>query len=158
MRSHGYQNYFDNEILAASPVKLVEMLYSAALDSLGAARRRLRDGDVRGRAGAINKTIRIVMELLHCLKHEADGTLSRNLAGLYGYVVRLLIESNRTQLEAPLVEAETLLSTLAEAWKGCTPAPEEHVSPQRETPSLDAHSNEYFAARVGQATPLSAPQ
>ncbi len=158
MRSHGYQNYFDNEILAASPVKLVEMLYSAALDSLAAARRRLRDGDVRGRAGAINKTIRIVMELLHCLNHEADGTLSRNLAGLYGYVVRLLIESNRTQLEAPLVEAETLLSTLAEAWKGCSPAPAEHVSPQREGPSRDAHSSEYFAARVRQAIPLSAPQ
>ncbi len=31
MRSHGYQNYFDNEILAASPVKLAECPYSAAL-------------------------------------------------------------------------------------------------------------------------------
>jgi flagellin-specific chaperone FliS len=56
------------------------------------------------------------------LNHEADGVLSQNLAGLYGYVGRLLIEANAKQIEAPLAEAEALLSTLAEAWRACVPA------------------------------------
>jgi flagellar protein FliS len=121
MRNHGYQNYFDNEVLAASPMKLIEMLYGAALDSIGVARRHVQHGDIRARSRAINKALRILSELTHCLNHEAGGSLSRNLAGLYGYVGRLLIEANTKQIEAPLAEAEGLLTTLAEAWTACTP-------------------------------------
>ena len=50
--------------------------------------------DIRARVRAINKALRIVTELSGCLNHEAGGSLSRNLAGLYGYVMRLLIEAN----------------------------------------------------------------
>jgi flagellar protein FliS len=126
MRNHGYQDYFDNEVLAASPLKLIQMLYSAALDSIAAARRHLRRKDIRARTRAINKAIGIVSELYQCLNHEAGGGLSRKLAGLYDYIVRLLIKANLQQIEAPLVEAEGLLSTLAEAWTACTPAAPEH--------------------------------
>jgi len=121
MRNHGYQNYFDNEVLAATPLKLIQMLYGAALDSIPAARRHVRHKDIRARTRSINKAIGIVTELSHSLNHEADIALSRNLAGLYGYVVRLLIEANMKQMEAPLAEAEGLLFTLAEAWNACTP-------------------------------------
>jgi flagellar secretion chaperone FliS len=129
MRNNGYQSYFDNEVLAASPLKLIQMLYGAALDSIAAARRHLRQKDIRARTRAINKTIGIVTELSQCLNHEAGGDLSRNLAGLYGYILRLLIEAGLKQTEAPLAEAEGLLSTLAEAWKACTPAAPEHSFP-----------------------------
>jgi flagellar secretion chaperone FliS len=121
MRNHGYQNYFDDEGLAASPLKLIEMLYGATLDSIAAARRHIRNRDIRARALAINRAIRLIAELSQSLNHEADGVLSRNLAGLYGYVGRLLIEANAKQIEAPLAEAEVLLSTLAEAWRACVP-------------------------------------
>jgi flagellar protein FliS len=122
MRNHGYQNYFDDEVLAASPLKLIEMLYGATLDSIAAARRHIRNRDIRARARAINRAIRLIAELSQSLNHEADGVLSQNLAGLYGYVGRLLIEANAKQIEAPLAEAEALLSTLAEAWRACVPA------------------------------------
>jgi flagellar secretion chaperone FliS len=125
MRNHGYQNYFDDEVLAASPLKLIQLLYDAALDSIAAARLHLRQRDIRARTRAINKALRIVSELSACLNHEAGGSLSRNLAGLYAYVVRLLIEANTKQIEAPLAESEGLLSGLAEAWKACSPAPAE---------------------------------
>jgi flagellar secretion chaperone FliS len=65
--------------------------------------------------------LRIIAELLRCLNHEAGGDLSRSLAGLYSYVIRRLIEANATQKEAPLADAERLMSTLNEAWKACTP-------------------------------------
>jgi flagellar protein FliS len=126
MRNNGYQNYFDNEVLAASPLQLIQMLYGAALDSIAAARRHIRHNDVRARTRAINKALGIVTELSQCLNYEAGGALSRNLAGLYAYIVRLLIQANIKQIEAPLAEAESLMSTLAEAWRACTPAVPEH--------------------------------
>ena len=122
MRNHGNQNYFDNEVLAASPLKLIEMLYGGALDSIAEARRHIRRADIAARTRAINKALRIVTELTRCLNHEAGGELSRNLAAIYDYVSRLLIDSNSRQNEAPLAEAENLLAMLAEAWKTCTPA------------------------------------
>jgi flagellar secretion chaperone FliS len=121
MRNHGYQNYFDDEVLAASPLKLIQMLYGAALDSIADARRHVRQKNISARTRSINKAIGLVTELSACLNHEADILLCRNLAGLYGYVVRLLIEANVKQTESPLTEAEALLLPLAEAWKACTP-------------------------------------
>jgi flagellar secretion chaperone FliS len=122
MRNHGYQSYFDNEVLAASPVKLIQLLYAAALESIAAARRHLHRGDILARARAINRALRIVAELSRCLNHELGGDLSRSLAGLYSYVIRRLIEANATQKEAPLADAERLMSTLDEAWRACNPA------------------------------------
>lgn len=121
MRNHGYQNYFDNEVLAASPLELIAMLYAAALDSLAAARRHIRRKDIPARIRAINKAFRIVTELSRCLNHEVDGDFSARLAGIYSYVLRLLIKANIQQNEAPLAEAEALMNTLAGAWKACKP-------------------------------------
>jgi flagellar protein FliS len=145
MRNNGHQNYFVNEVLAASPLKLIQMLYGAALDSIAAARRHVRKNDIRARTRAINKAIGIVTELSQCLNHEPGGALSRNLAGLYAYVLRLIIEANTKQIETPLAEAEGLLSTLAEAWNACTPAvpAPEHNFPDSELIQRDACASDY---------------
>jgi flagellar protein FliS len=122
MTKHQYQSYFDDEVLAASPLKLIEMLYAAALDSIVAARRYVRFKDIPARTRAINKALGIVTELSRSLNRDADNLLTKNLAGLYAYVIRLLVDANIKQSEAPLAEAEGLLTTLAEAWKACSPA------------------------------------
>ncbi len=107
------------------------MLYAAALDSVASARRCVRAGDIRARSRAITKAMRIVTELSRCLNREAGGELSQNLANVYGYVLRLLIEGNVKQSEKPLAEAEGLLSTLADAWAVCVP----------QQPDVDAATN-----------------
>jgi flagellar protein FliS len=138
MRNHGYQNYFDDEVLAASPLKLIQMLYGAALDSIAAARRHVRQKNISARTCSINKAIGLMTELSGCLNHEADIILCRNLAGLYGYVVRLLIEANVNQTESPLAEAEALLFPLAEAWKACAPAAADRDFPDGDLLSQDS--------------------
>lgn len=141
MRNHGYQSYFDNEVLAASPLKLIQLLYAAALDSTAAARRYLRRGDIVARVRAVNKTLRIVLELSRCLNHEAGGDLSRSLGDIYAYVIRRLIEANATQKEAPLADAERLLATLAEAWQACSPGVRDS-----EYPTTDLIPDTYIAS------------
>jgi len=123
MRNHGYQTYLDQEVLAASPLKLIQLSYGAAIESVRAAQRFVCQRDIRARVRAINKAIGILTELSRSLKYEASPSLSQKLAGLYDYIVRRLIEANLQQSEKPLAEAEALLCTLAEAWKACAPPP-----------------------------------
>ena len=134
--SNGYRNYFDHEVLTANPVRLVELQYCGALDSISSALLHLKSGDIRARSKAISQAMDIVTELSLSLNREAGGELSRNLAELYGYIVTLLIEANARQSDPPLAEAERLLFTLAEAWEKCAQAvnesPNAPVAPREE--------------------------
>ena len=116
MRTKTYQSYFEEDLLEASPVKLVQLLYRGALDSIASARRHLRLGDIRPRSEAVTKAMAIVTELARSLNAEQGGELTQNLDRLYGYIERLLIQANFEQRDQPLQEAERLLSTLADAW------------------------------------------
>ena len=121
MRSNGYQNYHEDEVLSADPVKLIQLLYRGATDSIAAARRHLRSGDIQARSRAISKAMAIVTELSLSLDHEKGGELSASLEVLYGYIEKLLIRANTEQSDPPLAEAERLMSTLTEAWEACMP-------------------------------------
>ena len=116
MRPNASQSYFENEILTADPMKLVQLLYRGALDAIGSARGYLASGDIKARSTALSKAINIISELVHSLDHSRGGELSQNLVRVYDYTQRLLIEGNSQQIDAPLAEAERLLSTLLEAW------------------------------------------
>jgi len=116
MRKNAFHNYLDNEVLTAHPLRLVQLLYRGALDSIASARRHLKLGEIRARSRAITKAMRIVTELARSLNMDEGGEVSRNLARLYGYVLRLLMKANSEQSDAPLAEAERLLGALAEAW------------------------------------------
>ena len=116
MPTNAYQNYFENEVLSADPVKLVQLLYRGALDAIGCARGYLASGDIQARSRALTKAVNILTELVHSLDHDRGGEISQNLMRVYDYTQRLLIEGNFRQIDAPLAEAERLLSTLQEAW------------------------------------------
>jgi flagellar protein FliS len=121
MHTNGYLNYLENEVLTADPIKLIQLLYRGALDATSDARRCLAVKDIRGRSRALTKATVILAELAQSLDYEKGGEVSRNLAGLYDYILRLLLQSNSEQSEAPLLEAERLLNTLADAWDQCAP-------------------------------------
>lgn len=136
--SNKYPTYLDEEVLNATPLRFVPLLYHAALDSIASARRYIRLGDIRARSQAISKAMRIVTELSLSLDRKVGGELSKNLAELYNYVQSLLIKGNFQQSEPPLAEAERLLGTLAEAWEICaqSTAPpanhQEQIDPKHE--------------------------
>jgi flagellar protein FliS len=126
MRTKHYQSYLEDEVLTATPLRLIQLLYRGALDSITSARRYLNLGDIRARSRAISKAVTIVTELSLSLDHAKGGDLSKNLAEVYAYTQTLLIEANVKQSDLPLQEAESLLSTLMEAWQSC-PVPQEQA-------------------------------
>ena len=108
--------YLESEILSADPVKLVSLLYRAAIESASAARRHLAAGEIRERSRKIVKTWEIVNELRRSLDEERGGEISRSLGDLYSYMQNRLLEANAQQKDAPLAEVERLLITLQEGW------------------------------------------
>lgn len=131
MRTNRYQDFLEDEVFAANPLRLVQLLYQGALDSIASARRHLKLADIRGRSRAISKAMSIVTELSLSLDHTAGGELSQSLADLYAYTQKLLIQSNTEQTDAPLAEAERLLSILLDAWQDA------HV-PHRQANEIEA--------------------
>jgi flagellar protein FliS len=134
-----YDKYLENEVLSADPVKLVGILYRVAIESVAAARRAVQAGDIRERSRKITKASEIVNELLLSLDHSQGGELSKNLAELYAYLQSRLIEANTQQAEPPLVEVETLLITLSQAWTDASPKMTSHSHP---APSAYATTDE----------------
>ncbi len=119
MRSNAYQNYLENEVLTADPMKLVVLLYQGALDSMMAARLQTDSGNQAERAKLIGKALSIVWELNNSLDMRGGRELSAQLAQLYGYVRGRLNEARFNLSDLPLLEAEQLLGTLLEAWRQC---------------------------------------
>jgi len=119
MRHYIHDSYQEGEVLSASPLQLICLLYRAAVESIAEARRCVAARDILGRARAINKAYQIVAELMFSLDRHQEPELSRQLAALYDYIQRLLIDANCRQVDGPLAEAQILLTTLQEAWENC---------------------------------------
>ena len=111
-----YDRYIENEVLGADRIKLVMILYRAAIESIAGARLNVRNGEIRERSRRIVKASGIIHELLRSLNHAEGGDVSRNLAELYAYIQQRLMDANSAQTEPPLAEVEGLLRTLLEAW------------------------------------------
>lgn len=116
MSIQAYKNQQDWDILGASPLELVRALYRGAIQSIRQARVCLANGQIRERSAAITKACAIVQELTISLDKEVGGDVAASLAELYVYIHRRLGDANIEQTDAPLAEAEKLLSTLLEAW------------------------------------------
>ena len=84
--SNGYQNYLENEVLSADPLKLVELLYRGALNAILCARQHLAKREIRERSKAITKAQLILIELTESLDPSPDPQLATQLARLYQYI------------------------------------------------------------------------
>lgn len=116
MSSNVNDRYLEARVMSASPVELVRMLYGAALESVREARRHLAAGDCAARAREISRATEILVELSTALDRKTGGSIARDLAELYDYLERRLMDANIRQDDAPLAEAERLLATLSGAW------------------------------------------
>ena len=112
-----YQNSQDLDVLSATPMQLVRMLYVGAIGSIQSACDHLRDGDIRERSRQITKACSIIEELTLSLDKERGGQVALDLTELYVYLHKRLIASNIEQQMEPMIEVKRLLETLLEAWR-----------------------------------------
>jgi flagellar protein FliS len=109
--------YAQNEVLNASPERLVELLYDLGIRSIARARECNSSKEIADRVRNLNKAFAVLVELSNGLDFEAGGEIAVNYARIYDYCQRRLIEANVSQSDAILAEVESLLEDLREAWQ-----------------------------------------
>lgn len=109
--------YSQNEILTASPERLVEILYDLGIRSIAQARECNRLKNITARVSHINKAFAVLVELSSGLDVQAGGEIAANYGGIYDYCQRRLIEANVKQSDDILAEVQSLLEDLREAWQ-----------------------------------------
>ncbi len=129
----GARAYQTQSILTASPGQLVLLMYDGALRFMAQARAGFALPEENPRRietihTALLRAQAILSELRANLDMEAGGDIAANLDRLYDYHLRRLFECNLRKDEALLIEVETLVRTLRDAWAEMLRSNETHVA------------------------------
>ncbi|VTR43098.1 Flagellar protein fliS [Serratia fonticola] len=82
----------------------------------------MNQGNIAGKGLAISKAINIIDNgLKNGLNHEQGGEIADNLAALYDYMKRRLMQANLHNDVAALDEVSGLLENIADAWRQIGP-------------------------------------
>jgi flagellar protein FliS len=114
--------YFEQMILSASPVEIIDLLYQKAIRTLRDAREHLLAGRIAERSAAVGTVLSLLSELISSLDFDAAPELAGQLNALYVYMQTRLVDANMKQEEGPLLEVVMLLTTLGEGWAGIVAA------------------------------------
>lgn len=112
-------------VVAASPHKLIVMLFDGALTSLALALQHLKAEkiDIAAKGAAISKAIDIIDSGLRAsLDLNVGGEIAANLDGLYAYMSNRLLMANLHNDPQPIEEVRVLLNDLKSAWEAIEPA------------------------------------
>lgn len=104
-------------VVAASPHKLIVMLFEGAITAVALAAVQMKAGQFEEKGRAITKAVLIIEDGMRAsLDGKNGGEIAANLDALYGYIIQCLLRANLRNDLALLDEAQTLLCDLKSAW------------------------------------------
>jgi flagellar protein FliS len=113
-------DYQQVNVMTASPMELIMMLYDECIKSLRKAEQAF-DIDGPERIEAINNTLLhaqdIITELAVSLDMEQGGEVAQNLQRLYEFMVSHLSRANIDKNRAAIREVRKMMEELREAWQ-----------------------------------------
>jgi len=109
-------DYAERTVDTATPAKLVEMLYSGAINFLTQGVKAINDKEYDVANEKIMRVEDIIMELNVSLDMEKGGEISENLRALYNYIYKQLLEANTKKDISILEECKNYLNDLRETW------------------------------------------
>jgi flagellar protein FliS len=111
-------------VMAASPHKLIVMLYDGALTAVRNGLSHMKAGNIPEKGAAISKAILIIENGLRAsLDREVGGQIAEGLDSLYEYMGRRLVTANMNNQPEVLEEVTRLLTELRDAWNAIGAAP-----------------------------------
>lgn len=102
----------------SSPHKLVDIMYSTAIDRLSQATGMIERNETVAKGQAISKTISIIEELRRTLDMEKGGDVAISFHDLYVYINERLVTANMKNDITILDECKSLIRELQEGWNG----------------------------------------
>lgn len=104
----------------ASPGELIGMLYDALVRNLTRAESGLQANDIQSSHQALLRAQDIVLELMSSLDLKAPGeagSIAQQMAPLYEYMYRRLLDASMHKETAPIAEVRRLVEPVREAWR-----------------------------------------
>lgn len=142
--------YLTQQIMTASPAKLVSMLYDKLLISLKEVIAAIEKGEIEARWKANARATEIISHMWSTLDQVNGGEIAKNLDGMFSFILTRLPDVDMRNDPEPAREAIGLLEPIAESWRvlarGATAQPA----------AANADGAEPPAAPVAMPTSLSA--
>jgi flagellar secretion chaperone FliS len=109
-------------VIAASPHKLIVMLFDGAISSIVTAQMHIKAGNIAGKGQSISKAISIIDDGLRAsLDKKVGGEIALSLDSLYEYMSKQLLLANLHNDMKKLDEVQRLLNDLKGAWLAIDP-------------------------------------
>ena len=119
------QQYKSMEVNSSNRMKLIVMVYDAAIASLKEASDAHTRGDTTRRNMYVARAQCIINDLNGCLD-MSHGELPTSLRSLYQFFIRHLAQSQEQGTAENIAEVRTMMENLREAWDTiCRQAPQE---------------------------------
>lgn len=119
----------ETDVQAASPHRLVAMLFDGVFDAMAQATQAIQTGNIELKGRSLTRAVRILDEGLRAGLDLSAGQLATDLRELYGYVCMRLTHANLKSDLAAIDECQRLLSPVREAWAGISQTPAALGSP-----------------------------
>jgi flagellar protein FliS len=118
-------------VVAASPHKLIVMLFDGALVALNTALNGMQSGNIGEKGKSISKAIMIIDSGLRAaLDKKAGGEIAEGLDALYEYMSSRLLTANINNDVTIIEEVQRLLTELRDAWNAIADTPAASGIPQ----------------------------
>ena len=117
MIKNPYDKYKTNSLQTVSPQRIVLMLYDATIKNINIAVKKIEEKDFVTSNKKIQKAQDIIMELMLSLDKEKGGEIATNLAALYDYWYRRLIEGNIKKDKETLLQVAAMVKDIRNSWE-----------------------------------------
>ena len=111
------QQYAKTKIQTATSGDLVIMLYQGCIKFMRLAKKSMEQGDIQNTNNYLIRSQDIIMELLTTLDNEKGDEVAQNLAALYEYLHRELVQANLKKDPERIDQVEEIMLELLEAWQ-----------------------------------------
>lgn len=108
--------YQTQQIMTASPARLVAMLFDKAISCLNEAIRAIEQNDVEARWRSNGRAMEIVNHLWATLDMEKGGEIAANLDQLYRFMLQRMPDTDLKNSPVPAREIISLLEPLRRSW------------------------------------------
>lgn len=111
------EKYQTQQIMTASPARLVAMLFEKAISCLNEAIRAIEAGDIQARWKSNSRAMEIINHLLTTLDMEKGGDIAKNLDQIYRFMLARLPQVDINNNPAPARDVIGLLEPLRRSWQ-----------------------------------------
>lgn len=114
-------HYMEREVLQASPLDQIILLYNRAINSLKLVERSISENkptpeSIKSRAENLSRVIDILTYLTAILDEEKGKEIAKNLKEIYTILIEELIKVNFTMDKKVVNDAIDILENLKRAW------------------------------------------